>query len=247
VAEGLTQASREAVKGCLQPVEWLGMFLRTPGTAPAYILNAIFQSRSLKYFDYDYQRQDANMAHFGNSSHINVEEGMSYEEFEAYFDNRQKLGTDGFDLLRGLGIEVSSRSRNTDPQEDEVENYDFDDHNRTSEARKVLAQMDTNQRNSLWSRTHTANTQLAEETKADRCLQAIGRSVTDGLVDEQQDIHRPSSCSSMPAAGCLEQRVRDVCHCALEQRRHLQFRGLSGDHQPGLEPGLAGGPPGQLH
>lgn len=169
VAEGLTQASREAVKGCLQPVEWLGMFLRTPGTAPAYILNAIFQSRSLKYFDYDYQRQDANMAHFGNSSHINVEEGISYEDFEAYFENRRKLGADGFDLLRGLGIEVSSRSRNTDPQEDEVENYDFDDHNHTSEARKVLAQMDTNQRNSLWSRTHTANTQLAEETKADRC------------------------------------------------------------------------------
>ncbi|CAE7517856.1 atnA [Symbiodinium sp. CCMP2456] len=111
----------------------------------------------------------ANMAHFGNSSHINVEEGMSYEDFEAYFENREKLGTDGFDLLRGLGIEVSSRSRNTDPQDDEVENYDFDDHNHTSEARKVLAQMDTNQRNSLWSRTHTANTQLAEETKADRC------------------------------------------------------------------------------
>ncbi|OLP87539.1 hypothetical protein AK812_SmicGene31227 [Symbiodinium microadriaticum] len=124
--------------------------------------------QSLKYFDYDYQRQDANMAHFGNSSHINVEEGISYEDFEAYFENRRKLGADGFDLLRGLGIEVSSRSRNTDPQEDEVENYDFDDHNHTSEARKVLAQMDTNQRNSLWSRTHTANTQLAEETKADR-------------------------------------------------------------------------------
>ncbi|CAE7224435.1 unnamed protein product [Symbiodinium microadriaticum] len=112
------------------------------------------------------------MAHFGNSSHINVEEGISYEDFEAYFENRRKLGADGFDLLRGLGIEVSSRSRNTDPQEDEVENYDFDDHNHTSEARKVLAQMDTNQRNSLWSRTHTANTQLAEETKADRCSQS---------------------------------------------------------------------------
>ncbi|CAE7940531.1 unnamed protein product [Symbiodinium necroappetens] len=110
----------------------------------------------------------ANMAHFGNSSHINVEEGISYEDFEAYFENRRKLGADGFDLLRGLGIEVSSCSRNTDPQEDEVENYDFDDHNHTFEARKVLAQMDTNQRNSLWSRTHTANTQLAEETKADR-------------------------------------------------------------------------------
>eukprot|EP00913_Durusdinium_trenchii_P021895 g20574.t1 len=80
VAEGLTQASKQAVKGCLLPVEWLGMFLRTPGHAPAHILNAIFQSHSLKYFDFENQRQDANMAHFENSSYLNVKEGMPFEE-----------------------------------------------------------------------------------------------------------------------------------------------------------------------
>lgn len=80
VAEGLTQASSQAVKGCLLPVEWLGMFLRTPGQAPAHILNAIYQDHALKYFDFDLQRQDANMAHFQDSLSLNVKEGMPYEE-----------------------------------------------------------------------------------------------------------------------------------------------------------------------
>ena len=56
------------------------MFLRTPGQAPAHILNAIYQDHALKYFDFDLQRQDANMAHFQDKLNLNVKEGMPYEE-----------------------------------------------------------------------------------------------------------------------------------------------------------------------
>ncbi|CAK9072968.1 unnamed protein product, partial [Durusdinium trenchii] len=126
VAEGLTQASKQAVKGCLLPVEWLGMFLRTPGHAPAHILNAIFQSHSLKYFDFENQRQDANMAHFENSSYLNVKEGMPFEEFNDYFVSRQQIGNEGVRLLRGLGVDFSRRSQRADPSQDEVEHYEWD-------------------------------------------------------------------------------------------------------------------------
>eukprot|EP00434_Breviolum_minutum_P026418 symbB.v1.2.023357.t1/scaffold2133.1/size88229/2 len=73
------------------------------GFLNAHILNAIFQSHSLKYFDFELQRQDANMAHFENSSYLNVVEGMPFEEFNGCFVKRQQLGKDGIQLLRGLG------------------------------------------------------------------------------------------------------------------------------------------------
>jgi len=144
VAEGLTQASKQAVKGCLLPVEWLGMFLRTPGHAPAHILNAIFQSHSLKYFDFELQRQDANMAHFENSSYLNVVEGMPFEEFNGCFVKRQQLGKDGIQLLRGLGVEVArSRRKTADPSQDEVENYEWDVATGAQMAKKAFEEVNT--------------------------------------------------------------------------------------------------------
>lgn len=142
VAEGLTQASKQAVKGCLLPVEWLGMFLRTPGHAPAHILNAIFQSHSLKYFDFENQRQDANMAHFENSSYLNVKEGMPFEEFNDYFVSRQQIGNEGVRLLRGLGVDFSRRSQRADPSQDEVEHYEWD----YATGAQMVVQFETNQR-----------------------------------------------------------------------------------------------------
>lgn len=148
VAEGLTQASKQAVKGCLLPVEWLGMFLRTPGHAPAHILNAIFQSHTLKYFDFENQRQDANMAHFENGAYLNVKEGIPFEEFNRFFVQRQQLGKAGVRLLRGLGVEVARQRRRTaDPSQDEVERYE---HDVASSAQLVMKHLEeTNQRSNF--------------------------------------------------------------------------------------------------
>lgn len=162
VAEGLTQASKQAVKGCLLPVEWLGMFLRTPGHAPAHILNAIFQCHSLKYFDFENQRQDANMAHFENGAYLNVKEGMPFEEFNSFFVQRQQLGKDGLRLLRGLGVEVARQRRRTaDPSQDEVERYE---HDIASSAQVMKHLEETNQRSNF--RLQRQGSELVVERKS---------------------------------------------------------------------------------
>lgn len=162
VAEGLTQASKQAVKGCLLPVEWLGMFLRTPGHAPAHILNAIFQCHSLKYFDFENQRQDANMAHFENGAYLNVKEGMPFEEFNSFFVQRQQLGKDGLRLLRGLGVEVARQRRRTaGPSQDEVERYE---HDIASSAQVMKHLEETNQRSNF--RLQRQGSELVVERKS---------------------------------------------------------------------------------
>ncbi|CAE7504568.1 unnamed protein product [Symbiodinium natans] len=50
-----------------------------------------------------------------------------------------------------------------------VENYDGNTQNQASEARKVLALYDKNQRSNHWSRSRTTHTQMVEDRAADRC------------------------------------------------------------------------------
>lgn len=135
------------------------MFLRTPGHAPAHILNAIFQSHSLKYFDFENQRQDANMAHFENSSYLNVKEGMPFEEFNDYFVSRQQIGNEGVRLLRGLGVDFSRRSQRADPSQDEVEHYEWD----YATGAQMVVQFETNQRSNY--RLRTQNTDLVAQPR----------------------------------------------------------------------------------
>eukprot|EP00931_Biecheleriopsis_adriatica_P028898 TRINITY_DN17223_c0_g1_i1.p1 TRINITY_DN17223_c0_g1~~TRINITY_DN17223_c0_g1_i1.p1 ORF type:complete len:904 (+),score=182.84 TRINITY_DN17223_c0_g1_i1:42-2753(+) len=119
VAEGLLHASTAAVRGCLHPPVWLGMFLATPGRAPAFILDAVFQDRLLKYFDLRKQRRDASIAYFEDGE-LNFAEGCEFEEIDAAFKKREPLDREGLSLLLALGLWVPSTMQST---EDEVEHY----------------------------------------------------------------------------------------------------------------------------
>eukprot|EP00930_Biecheleria_cincta_P035205 TRINITY_DN24228_c0_g1_i1.p1 TRINITY_DN24228_c0_g1~~TRINITY_DN24228_c0_g1_i1.p1 ORF type:complete len:917 (-),score=145.07 TRINITY_DN24228_c0_g1_i1:17-2743(-) len=123
VAEGLSSASISAVQGCLRPAVWLGMFLKTPGSAPARILHAIFRPRDLKYFDDTRARHEASIAYFSGKQY-NFAEGIDFEEFDEAFRERAPLGEDGQQLLADLCLEVPVAQANR--ARDEVESYDQD-------------------------------------------------------------------------------------------------------------------------
>lgn len=121
VAEGLSSASISAVQGCLDPPVWLGMFLNTPGSAPARILHAIFRTRDLLYFDESKARHQASIAYFSDK-HYNFAEGIHFADFNKDFQDRAPLGEDGQQLLADLRLEVPRTQANR--ASDEVESYD---------------------------------------------------------------------------------------------------------------------------
>lgn len=125
VAKGLKDAPVNKLRACLEPIDWLALFLETPGKAPLAILNAIFRLRDMKYFDSIHkQRWHANIASFIRDANkdINISLGCDYDVFTDSYSSRESLAEEGDRLIDRLGLEDYERM-NCDPGEDEVETY----------------------------------------------------------------------------------------------------------------------------